>query len=46
VNRAQHLPARRFISEAVPVSDILANAIMLHGLHHVFEATSRSGAPA
>ncbi len=37
---------RRFISDAVPVSDILANAIMLHGIHHVYEAASRSGAPA
>ncbi len=37
---------RRLISEAVPVSDILANAIMLHGLHHVYEAATRSGAPA
>jgi len=40
------LLARRFISDAVPDSDILANAIMLHGLHHVYEAASRSGAPA
>ena len=37
---------RRLISDAVPVSDILANAIMLHGLHHVYEAATRSGAPA
>ncbi len=37
---------RCLISEAVPVSDILANAIMLHGLHHVYEAATRSGAPA
>jgi len=42
VNRAQHLLARRFISDAVLVSDILANSIMLHGLHHVYEAASRS----
>jgi hypothetical protein len=46
VNRAQHLPARRLISEAVPVADTLANAIMLHSLYHVFEAASHSGAPA
>jgi NAD(P)-dependent dehydrogenase (short-subunit alcohol dehydrogenase family) len=32
---------RRFLSEAVPVSDILANAVMLHGIHHVYEAASR-----
>jgi hypothetical protein len=37
---------RRLGSEPVPVSDILANAIMLHGIHHVYEATSRSGEPA
>jgi hypothetical protein len=37
---------RRFISDTVPVSDILANAIMLHGIHHVYEAASRSGQPA
>ncbi len=36
---------RRFISDTVPVSDILANAIMLHGIHHVYEAASRSGGP-
>ena len=34
---------RRFISNSVAVSDILANAIMLHGIHHVYEAASRSG---
>ena len=33
---------RRFISDTVPVSDILANAIMLHGIHHVYEAASRA----
>jgi hypothetical protein len=37
---------RRFISDAVPVSDILATAIMLHGIHHVYEAASPLGAPA
>ena len=36
---------RRLASEAVPVSDILGNAVMLHGLHHVYEAASRVGAP-
>jgi hypothetical protein len=36
---------RRFISDAVHVSDILANAIMLHGLHHVYEAASSAGEP-
>ena len=35
---------RRLASEAVPVSDILGNTIMLHGLHHVYEAASRVGA--
>ncbi len=37
---------RRLMSDAVPVSDILANAIMLHGIHHVYEAASGSEAPA
>ncbi len=32
---------RRYISDMVPVSDILASAIMLHGIHHVYEAQSR-----
>ena len=36
---------RRLASESVPVSDILGNAVMLHGLHHVYEAASRVGAP-
>jgi len=36
---------RRLASESVPVSDILGNAVMLHGLHHVYEATTRVGAP-
>lgn len=35
---------RRFISDTIPVSDILANAIMLHGIHHVYEAASRGPA--
>src|SRR3989304_7893235 len=33
---------RRFISDAVLVSDILANSIVLHGLPPVCEAASRS----
>jgi len=33
---------RRFLSESIPVSDIIASAIMLHGLHHVYEANTRS----
>ena len=33
---------RRFLSETVPVSDIVASSIMLHGLHHVYEANARS----
>ena len=36
---------RRFFSEVVPVSDILASSTMLHGLHHVYKAYSRLGAP-
>ena len=32
---------RAFLSESIPVSDILASAIMLHGIHHVYEANSR-----
>ena len=35
---------RRFASDSVPVSDILGNSVMLHGLHHVYEAASRVGA--
>ncbi len=34
---------RRFLSDSVPVADILASAIGLHGIHHVYEASSRSG---
>lgn len=37
---------RRLMSDTLPVSDILANAIMLHGLHHVYEAASSTGEPA
>ena len=32
---------RRFLSDTVPVSDILASSIMLHGIHHVYEANAR-----
>jgi len=32
---------RRFLSESIPVSDILASSIMLHGIHHVYEANTR-----
>ena len=32
---------RRFLSESIPVSDIVASAIMLHGIHHVYEANTR-----
>ena len=35
---------RRFASDPVPVSDIVGSNIMLHGLHHVYEAASRVGA--
>lgn len=35
---------RRFLSDSIPVADILANSIMLHGIHHVYEASS-SDAP-
>jgi hypothetical protein len=34
---------RRFMSDTVPVSDIVASSIGLHGLHHVYEAFSRFG---
>jgi hypothetical protein len=36
---------RRFFSEPIPVSDILANTVVLHGLHHVYEANSRFESP-
>ena len=36
---------RRFLSESIPVSDILATSIMLHGLHHVYEAQNRLAGP-
>jgi hypothetical protein len=31
---------RSFLSAPIPVSDILANTIMLHGIHHVYEASA------
>ena len=34
---------RRFASDPVPVSDIVGTSVMLHGLHHVYEAASRVG---
>ena len=36
---------RCFLSELETASDILATNVMLHGLHHVYEAFSRFGAP-
>jgi hypothetical protein len=36
---------RRMLSDAIPVSDILANVVMLHGIHHVYEANSRFESP-
>ena len=36
---------RRFFSEPIPVSDILTNTVVLHGLHHVYEANSRFESP-
>jgi DinB superfamily len=36
---------RRFFTEPIPVSDILANTVVLHGLHHVYEANSRFESP-
>jgi hypothetical protein len=36
---------RSFLSEPIPVSDILANVVMLHGLAHVYEANSRFDQP-
>ena len=32
---------RRFASDPIPVSDIVGTSVMLHGLHHVYEAASR-----
>lgn len=36
---------RRFLSDPIPISDIIANAVMLHGIHHVYEANSRMDSP-
>ncbi len=36
---------RRFFTEPIPVSDILTNTVVLHGLHHVYEANSRFESP-
>ena len=36
---------RRLLSDPMPVSDIMANSVMLHGLHHVYEANSRFESP-
>jgi hypothetical protein len=37
----EQLSAKRtFLSVTIPVSDILANSIMLHGIHHVYEASA------
>ncbi len=33
---------RRFLSDSVPIADILASAIGLHGIHHVYEACVRA----
>ncbi len=49
INYVKNLPdeqlqaKRRFLSDSVPVSDILASSIGLHGIHHVYEAFSRFG---
>jgi hypothetical protein len=34
---------RSFGPVAMPVSDVLANIVMLHGIHHVYEANDRLG---
>lgn len=36
---------RRFLSETVPVADILGNTLVLHGFHHIYEANSRLDSP-
>ena len=36
---------RRFFTEPIPVSDILSNILVLHGLHHVYEANNRFESP-
>jgi hypothetical protein len=38
----EQLQAKRsFLSDPIPVSDIIASTVMLHGIHHVYEANSR-----
>ncbi len=32
---------RSFLSDPIHLSDILASTVMLHGIHHVYEANSR-----
>ena len=34
---------RSFGPVAMPVSDVLANIVVLHGIHHVYEANNRLG---
>jgi hypothetical protein len=34
---------RTFGPVPMPVSDVLANIVMLHGIHHVYEANNRIG---
>jgi hypothetical protein len=36
---------RRFFTEPIPVSDVLSNILVLHGLHHVYEANNRFEVP-
>ncbi len=36
---------RSLLSDPIPISDILANVVTLHGLHHVYEANSRFDSP-
>ena len=51
IDYVKELPAgtldqkRQFFSEPIPVSDIIANTVVLHGLHHVYEANSRFESP-
>jgi hypothetical protein len=34
---------RSFGPVPMPVSDVLANIVVLHGIHHVYEANNRLG---
>jgi hypothetical protein len=36
---------RRLLGNTIQVSDVVANAVMLHGLHHLYEASSPYNAP-